>query len=127
MALRITLLGRTRNVPTTAAALQVELERLCAENERECRARPYPPLRRTRVRYRRELPGREEWLTAREILARGFADCEDLACYEVGRLRAMGLRANPALERQKTLGLWHVVVVLPDGRTFDPSAQQGME
>lgn len=80
----------------------------------------YPPLYESGVRYRREEPGREDWLTADAILAQGYADCEDLAGYRAAELRREGIPAR-VLVRPTRRGSYHAVVVYPDGDIEDPS------
>lgn len=80
----------------------------------------YPPLYESGARYRREEPGREDWLTCDAILAQGFGDCEDLAAYRAAELRREGVPAR-VLVRPTKRGSYHAVVVYPDGDVEDPS------
>jgi hypothetical protein len=87
------------------------------------------PITTTKVRYQRErfgtgVPRIEDWQRPLALLARGRGDCEDIACYEVVRLRQLGIPADPALE---TAGKsFHVVVQLPGGAIYDPCPALGM-
>lgn len=100
--------------------LQAALDALTLWNRRHLRASgPVPPLYRTRVRYRREKPGREQWMPIPLVLAQGYGDCEDLACW---RAAEIGGRAVPLRVRTG----WHIVVRRPDGRIEDPSRRLGM-
>jgi hypothetical protein len=128
--------------------LQIVLEAISRVNEYHCkRARrcglPVPPLYTTGVRYIEE-DGREEWLDLYGVLKQGGADCEDLAAWRVGELRAAGVKADPVLKwrwvtREQALaaglpikrdadGLWlvHCLVRFPDGTIEDPSKILGM-
>jgi hypothetical protein len=114
-------------VEASAARLKIVLNALVCLNLLEMSAKKYPPLYRSGVRYRREpqIPGRyEQWLTIKDLVARGHGDCEDLASTRVAELRRLGVRAIPWL--LKNGPTWHVVVRYPDGRIEDPSRILGM-
>lgn len=84
-----------------------------------------PPLYSSRVRYKRERPGREEWLTIPIVIQRGFGDCEDLACWRAAELRCQGIEAR-AVAYHSAPHVRHIVVLLPSGETEDPSRELGM-
>lgn len=91
-----------------------------AENE-------LPPLYRSGVRYEREPRGSEEWLTPLQMLERGVADCEDLAAYRVGELRASGADPGAVVTIVRTgPRTLHAVVRRSDGSIEDPSRVLGM-
>jgi hypothetical protein len=85
-----------------------------------------PPIYKSRVRYRREARGREDWLSAKAANRAGFADCEDLACYLAASYRLVGVQAV-AIVKEVRPGLKHCLVRLPDGRIEDPSKRLGMK
>lgn len=91
-----------------------------------------PPIYRSGVVYREELPGEEElWLDVPSILEQGHADCEDLACWRAAELRArFGIPAVADVEPRAILpsgGVgWHAIVWLPNGQVEDPSRVMGM-
>jgi hypothetical protein len=80
------------------------------------------------IRYQREARGaeglREDWCTAPVVAARGFGDCEDLACYRAAELQVRGIHARPDVI--KFARVWHIVVRMPDGSVEDPSKRLGM-
>lgn len=100
------------------------LRALVAINLDQIRAGGIPPLYRSGVRYQRE-KGTEDWLSARDALALGVADCEDLACWRVAELQAAGEKARIAVKRVSPR-LTHILVIRPGGRLEDPSARLGM-
>lgn len=105
---------------------------LVAINESWLRAHPRTkPLYASGVRYRREEPGREDWLTVPSILARGYGDCEDLACWRIAELRLQGLHVQPRITFRRfgpggRFSLYHITLKWPDGRIEDPSRLLGM-
>lgn len=103
--------------------------------------RPVPPIYKAGVRYERErtwtvlrnghlrVEGREDWLDCLEIIALRRGDCEDLACWRVGELRAQGLPARVLFSIRPQPGgarLFHIIVDRGDGRLEDPSRALGM-
>lgn len=116
--------GITLRVPLTRSGLMRALSYLVRANMAYLRRHPStPPLYRSGVRYRREPRGREDWKTIPEILADGFADCEDLAAWLVSERKMKGQVATPYLKRSGRL--WHVQVKTSSG-IEDPSARLGM-
>ncbi len=115
---RAKLRGR-RYVLFGRAALQRLLDRLTLLNRRYLASVATPPLYASGVRYRREHPGDEEWLTIPEVLKRGHGDCEDLATW---RAAETGGVAVPL----RTRSGWHIVTRLPNGTWEDPSRVLGM-
>lgn len=84
------------------------------------------PLYDSGVRYRREPRGREEWTSLPVLLARGYGDCEDLACARAAELvvrHGVPARAIPYRTRS---GGWHIVVQTGPTTTEDPSRRLGM-
>lgn len=85
-----------------------------------------PPIYQSKVRYRREKRGREDWQSAKQAHRNGFADCEDLAAWAAASQRLVGVHAV-AIVKQVRPGLKHCLVRLPDGRIDDPSKRLGMK
>lgn len=118
----------TIDIPRTATRRFVEgaLEGLARVAEDEIVAGDIPPLYRAGVVYKREL-GTEDWLTPSQILGRGYGDCEDLAAWRVGELRAAGIDPDArVIVRQTGPRTLHALVARGDGRVEDPSAELGM-
>jgi hypothetical protein len=116
-----------------ARDLQHALDALTAWNIAARQENPLPPLYASGVRYEREPLCRtvqgavhtcEEFVTAHEVVRRGWGDCDDLAPYLASDLRLQGELAH-AIARPSPAG-WHVVVRRADGSIEDPSAQLGM-
>lgn len=114
---------------TDRADLQAALDLLTAWNRwKRKRAsqtgRPLPRLMTSGVRYaREELVGgrvRENWQDVDHLFRSRRGDCEDLACALASEIP--GARAFPV---RSSVG-WHILVQLPSGRVFDPSAALGM-
>lgn len=93
-----------------------------------------PCIYESGVRYQMEPPGKEEFAAVPVVIARGWGDCDDLACWRVAELRKHGERAWPRVEWRKFPNgrLYHVVVrrgryPMEDPRSVeDPSALLGM-
>lgn len=93
-----------------------------------------PPLYESGIRYVREdeaadpqrasFPAIERWQMADVLAVTKRGDCEDLAMYRVGWLRAHGENARIRLTRRGNI--WHVTLFRADGRIEDPSARLGM-
>lgn len=118
------LLTVTAHAPSIYAALG----RLVSRNMEVGRRMVLPPILLSGVRYEREQLKRgepEHWQVADTLLRSRRGDCEDLACYEVARLRLIGIKASPLLQHQRG-GFYHCVVQLPGGQVYDPSLGLGM-
>jgi len=79
--------------------------------------------------YRREKPGVNEFLNVRDLIARGYGDCEDLAAALVAYYLYCGYQARPAL-RQTGPRMYHVTAdVFYRGEWYeiDPSKMKGMK
>lgn len=128
------------NEAVSNTALEALLECLVQINVVLMRASTFPDLYSTRVRYRQEPLGQENWRDAAIILRTGFGDCEDLAAYRVAELRVKhGIPAR-CVFRWKTFNietkvgprrvkLYHILVgVQRDGQLLieDPSKRLGM-
>lgn len=85
-----------------------------------------PPLYESGIRYQRER-GTENWLMPSEALMAGVSDCEDLAAYRVGELRAHGIDPGARIVVEQTgPRTMHAIVQRSDGTQEDPSAALGM-
>lgn len=90
-------------------------------NRRWLRAHPRTPsLYSSGVVYQKEPRGQENWRMIPDVLRIGHGDCEDLATWRAAEIP--GARAEPI----RTRAGWHIIVVLPSGRTEDPSKRLGM-
>lgn len=81
------------------------------------------------VRYRQETPGSNEFLNIKDLKARGYGDCEDLAAALVAYYLYCGYQARPVL-RQTGPRLYHLTVdVFKRGLWYeiDPSRMKGMK
>jgi len=95
------------------------------------KAHPGTPLiYESGVVYQEEPPGAEDWANIPMVLKLGWGDCEELACWRAAELQVRGnLGARAGFTKQTQPDgtmLYHIVVLLPDGRTEDPSRQLGM-
>ena len=79
------------------------------------------------VTWKAEPPGHESFDHAATVIARGNGDCDDLAAYRAGSLRASGEDPDARPFVYKTgPHRWHAVVERGDGRVEDPSQTAGM-
>jgi hypothetical protein len=85
------------------------------------------------VVYEREPFGGGFWMDVGRVLARGSADCEDLACYRASWLNVRGVDrfATPVIltfDDSERTGIvhFHVVVRRGNGTIEDPSKALGM-
>lgn len=102
---------------------------LLAKDEAYLRENPQTPLLiDSGVRYEREPPGQELWLTIPWVRLMGHGDCEDLACWRAAELRVRGEDARPfhTLRYTPKGRLYHIRVKRADGTIEDPSAALGM-
>lgn len=74
--------------------------------------------------------GADVWQDIPILLGRGYGDCKDLACFLAADLTVRErILAKPMVRRKwlgKGFGLYHVVVLMPDGTIRDPSIDLGM-
>jgi len=108
------------------SALLHDLEKLVRRNTALISAGGIPRLMRSGVRYQREPKGREEWLDCTEVLRARVGDCEDLACWLAGELRANGDHRARAVLKLVRPGLKHCLVMDGRGNLRDPSRALGM-
>lgn len=115
----------------TAHVLNAALEPITRLNEAMIRAGEVPSfdraLKNGHVRWQPEPPGQESFDHAAIVLGRRWGDCDDIAPYAAGSLRASG--ADPgarAIVRKSGPKTWHAVVQRSDGMIEDPSKRAGM-
>lgn len=106
--------------------IEALLEGLVRLNLSQLRRGKAPPIYSSRVRYKREPRGREDWQSAAKANRAGTADCEDLAAWLAASYRLVGVNAR-AIVKQVGPGLKHCLVQLPDGTIEDPSKRLGMK
>ena len=76
----------------------------------------------SKVKYQLEPPGEEDWKLPQYAIRDGWADCEDLAGWRAGGLRATGQDPEARVVVVRTgRGKLHAVVALSDGSLSDPS------
>ena len=111
----------------TGRMAQAALEGLAQAATEEIAGGGMPLLYASGVRYERERPGHEEWLIPSQVLAGGVGDCEDLAAYRVGELRATGADEGARIVIIPTgPRTMHAVVRRSNGELEDPSRALGM-
>lgn len=115
----------------TEEALQIALDALTLRDELYLRTHPRTPgIYDAGVIYQEEPPGAEDWADIPTVLKLGWGDCEDLACWRAAELRIRhGIDAHPQVScsiQADGSRLYHITVLLPDGRTEDPSRNLGM-
>lgn len=113
------------DIPPSPEVLEAFLEGMTALNTAIIRAENLPSVYDV-ARYKREPRGREEWLHAAKVAARGTGDCEDLAAYRAAELRVReGEPARVAVVRTGARTL-HAVVERADGSIEDVARALGM-
>lgn len=127
----LSLFKGERDRPISHKALQTLLMALMYIDMLEIQDDPTTPLLfKSGVKYMEEPPGREDWQDVRTTLAMQWGDCEDLACWRAAELRVRyGIEAKPCFTwklRENGGYLYHIQVLLPDGRIEDPSRTLGM-
>lgn len=127
IVIRAALFGNERDKERSQKSILILLNALVAINMEWLKAHPRTPgLYQSGIRYERE--NVEVWQAIPQLLASKRGDCEDLACYLTAELRMKGVMAKPFLKSKRVgnFTLFHVVVMLPDGRILDPSKRLGM-
>lgn len=115
----------------TPEALEAALEATSLANEQAIIRGEVPPLSdaiKGGVRWKPEpfLDG-EHFDLAHQVLGRKWGDCDDLAPWLAGELRASGQDPGAVPRVYKTgKKRWHVVVQTSDGEILDPSKWAGM-
>jgi len=79
------------------------------------------------VKWQPEPPGGEHFDHGRQVLERGWGDCDDLAPWHAASLRHSGEDPGArAVVRKSGKKMWHAVVQRTDGSIDDPSRRAGM-
>jgi hypothetical protein len=111
-------------VPADPASLTAALEGLVRLSQAQLvsglAGDGHPPLYASRVVYRRERPGEEDWKSIDRLFADGEGDCEDLASARAAQLRHEGEQASAIVVPTRT-GKFHAVVLRESGEIEDPS------
>jgi len=83
---------------------------------------PPDPLDVPGIEYRMEPPGEEDWKLAVNVIRDGWGDCEDLAMWRAGGMRATGQDPGAKVVVVQTgEHKLQAVVQLSDGSLSDPS------
>lgn len=111
--------------------MQDVLEALVRISVRQIRKGLAPLFSQSKVRYREERPGKEEWLTAAQSNKPGRrVDCEDMAIWCAASYRVRGKQARVVIRKRPGSRVMHALVqVKPaNGRALlvDPSRARGM-
>jgi len=88
-----------------------------------------PLLYKSGVKYFFDRDAPDPWQDIPSTLAKGWGDCEDLACWRIAELRHKGkINARPLIRwrKENSHNVYHALLRLPDGRTEDPSVSLGM-
>ena len=116
----------TMRIGDDPAQVRAAVLGLAAVSRVQMASHDFPLLYESGIRYQREPAGRENWQTAAETLARGFADCEDLAAYRLAELHRQGEEQATIDVKQVNPDLMHIRVRRADGTLEDPSRILGM-
>ncbi len=88
------------------------------------------PLYQAPVKYHFDPDEPDPWQDIPSTIAKGYGDCEDLACWRIAEYRIKGIDARPLIRWRKNENgkyTYHALLRLPDGRTEDPSVSMGMK
>lgn len=111
--------------------LVIMMDALAKINETFLKAYPDTPmLYQSGVHYHFDPGAPDPWQDIPSTLAKGWGDCEDLACWRMAEYRVRGIDARPLIRWRKSPRgkyVYHALVRLPDGRTEDPSISLGMK
>jgi hypothetical protein len=113
------------------AALDAALESVTRTAASQVRRGKVPPaageIKSGRVRWEPEPPGAEHFDLPSTVIGRGWGDCDDLAPWHAGSLRASGRDPGArAIVKKSGPKRWHAIVQRSDGSIEDPSAHAGM-
>lgn len=115
----------------TKPVLDAALESVTRLNEQLIKSGSVPTFRkslaRDNIRWKPEPPGDEHFDHAGVVQRRKWGDCDDLAPWHAGSLRATGEDPDAiAVVRRSGPTRWHAYVERSDGTTEDPSREAGM-
>lgn len=113
------------------AALDAALESVTRTVTGLVRSGSVPPaageIKAKRVFWKPEPPGDEHFDLPHTIIKRGWGDCDDLAPWHAGSLRAAGIDPGArAFVKRSGPKRWHALVKRSDGSIEDPSLAAGM-
>lgn len=113
------------------AALDAALECVTRTVEGLVRNGVVPPaageIKKGRVKWKPEPPGDEHFDLPSTVIRRGWGDCDDLAPWHAGSLRAGGIDPDArAIVKRSGPKRWHALVQRGDGSIEDPSKHAGM-
>lgn len=115
-----------------ALVIRSALEAVILANRLYLRLYDVPCLYESGIRYEEEPAGQpyEDFAAVPVILARGWADCDDLCCWRIAELRNAGENAKVRLKWQydpaRGARMYHVLVRRANGQVEDPSLAFGM-
>lgn len=115
-----------------AIVIRCALEAVIMTNRIYLRLHHVPNVYESGIRYEEEPAGQpyEDFATVPVILARGWADCDDLCCWRISELRNAGENAKVRLKWQydplRGARMYHVLVRRANGQVEDPSKRLGM-
>jgi hypothetical protein len=112
-------------------ALNAALEAVTVAAAGQVRRGKVPPaagvIKAGRIKWMPEPPGDEHFDLPSTVVGRGWGDCDDLAPYHAGSLRATGTDPNArAFVKRSGPTRWHALVRRGDGTIEDPSRHAGM-
>jgi hypothetical protein len=85
-------------------------------------------VERRGIRWKPEPPGAERFDHAKTVMHRGHGDCDDLAPWHAGSLRATGEDPQArAVAVRTSPSRWHALVKRGNGKLEDPSRTAGMQ
>lgn len=113
------------------AALDAALESVTRTAASQVKTGKVPPaageIKSGRVRWEPEPPGAEHFDLPSTVIGRGWGDCDDLAPWHAGSLRATGRDPGArAIVKKSGPKRWHAIVQRSDGSIEDPSRHAGM-
>lgn len=112
-------------MPRDPGAVEHALEGLVALDAYLIAKHNLPPLLKTGARYQTE--DKEQWRSALEVIGEGWGDCEDLAAYRCGELRARIGEPARLILRWTGPKTMHALVLRASGKIEDPSRALGMK
>lgn len=117
------MLRITMEIPGEPEAIEQALEGLIGVNMALMRGRRFPAVYDTKLRYRLEPAGQDDWQTYDRLLQAGEGDCEDFVGARVAELRLAGeLGARPrVVPVPGRSDAFHTFVQRQDGSIDDPS------
>lgn len=125
----VSLFQHSKDRDRSQECLVILMDALAKVNVTFLRVNPdTPPLYLAPIRYHFDPREPDPWQDIPSTLAKGYGDCEDLACWRMAEYRVKGIDARPLIRWKRREGkyVYHALLRLPDGRTEDPSIAMGM-